>query len=219
MFVYCIKNTTNGKVYIGQSSQKTDHRLQEHRSKLRSDCHENRHLQRAWNKYGERIFTFEKLIETNSLEQLNKLETRLAKQYNATNREFGYNIRGTGDNRFMTDETKQLISKSKKGVPVHTKSSKRKLALAARNRTHTKESRLKRSQKLKGYVWPDVIRDQWAVTHRDGKQYPSIVSPDGSVHQLTNMTRFCKEHNLLQQSMSKLVNGQLNHHRNWRIMS
>ncbi len=217
MFIYCIKNTTNNKVYIGQSSQITDHRLQEHKSKLRSSCHENIHLQRAWNKYGESAFIFEKLAETNSLEKLNELEDRFAEQYRATDREFGYNIRGTGDNRAVSEETKQKISASKKGIPVHTKISKRKLAEHARNKIHTKESRLKRSQKLKGYVWPDNVRDQWAKTHRGNKQYPPIKSPNGTVHQIVNMTRFCEEYGLIQQSMSKVVNGQLQHHRKWRI--
>ena len=109
MFVYCIKNLINNKVYIGQSSQQTDHRLQEHRSKLRSNVHENIHLQRAWNKYGESNFQIEKLATTNNLDELNKLETRFANQFQSIDRKFGYNMRGTGDNTFMTDETKQRI--------------------------------------------------------------------------------------------------------------
>jgi hypothetical protein len=133
------------------------------------------------------------------------------------NREFGYNIRGAGDNRRLSEETKQLISQAKIGVSVHTKSSKKKISDALRGRIHTKESREKRSQKLKGYVWPDSVRDQWSITHRRSVPYPPVISPDGNVYTVTNMTRFCKEHGLNQQSMSRMIRGELNHHHQWKI--
>lgn len=55
--VYCIINTKNGKRYIG-SSKNIARRLWEHRSYLRKNYHENKHLQNAWNKYGEAVFDF-----------------------------------------------------------------------------------------------------------------------------------------------------------------
>jgi group I intron endonuclease len=217
MFVYCIKNLVNDKVYVGQSTQKTDHRLQEHKSKLRSNTHENIHLQRAWNKYGESNFEIRKLETVETIDELNRLETRYAKQFRVHDRQFGYNIRGTGDNRFVTEETKKRISTSKLGVPVHTKASKAKIRKASRNRIHTIESKLKRSVKLKGYVWPIEVRNQWAKTHRHDKEYPIILSPNAIEYQPVNMSAFCAEHNLLQQSMSKLILGQLKSHHGWVI--
>lgn len=55
--VYCIINTKNGKRYIG-SSKNIARRLWEHRAYLRKNYHENKHLQNAWNKYGESVFDF-----------------------------------------------------------------------------------------------------------------------------------------------------------------
>ena len=60
--VYQIKNTDNGKSYIG-SSMRLERRLSEHKSRLRHNKHGNRHLQRAWNKYGKDAFEFEVLAE------------------------------------------------------------------------------------------------------------------------------------------------------------
>ena len=55
--VYQIKNIITGDYYIGSSSILRK-RLNNHRSALSRNCHENTRLQRAWNKYGEQAFEF-----------------------------------------------------------------------------------------------------------------------------------------------------------------
>ncbi len=59
--VYCIRNGQNGKVYVGSTSRSLTGRQKDHLNNLRGDRHINRHLQHAWNKYGEEAFTFEVL--------------------------------------------------------------------------------------------------------------------------------------------------------------
>ncbi len=56
--VYAITHTTSGKRYIG-SSVNIPQRLNAHRRALRKGKHQNPHLQRAWEKYGEPSFEFE----------------------------------------------------------------------------------------------------------------------------------------------------------------
>lgn len=60
--VYVIKNTANGKFYVG-SAMDVDRRWRDHRYALRAGKHINVKLQRAWNKYGEEAFLF-KILET-----------------------------------------------------------------------------------------------------------------------------------------------------------
>lgn len=60
--IYQIKNITNNKLYIG-SSLRIKKRWQWHRSMLRLNKHYNSYLQNAWNKYGEKSFIFEILLE------------------------------------------------------------------------------------------------------------------------------------------------------------
>lgn len=50
--IYCINN---GKAYVG-SSKSVARRLTSHRHNLRHNCHGNKHLQNAWNLYGEDNF-------------------------------------------------------------------------------------------------------------------------------------------------------------------
>lgn len=55
--VYKITNTENGNFYIG-SSVDISTRWSRHRLELNKNCHRNKYLQNAWNKYGESVFEF-----------------------------------------------------------------------------------------------------------------------------------------------------------------
>lgn len=55
--VYWIKNLLNGKTYVG-SSANLKRRICNHIRLLRNDKHPNKHLQGAYNKYGENVFEF-----------------------------------------------------------------------------------------------------------------------------------------------------------------
>jgi group I intron endonuclease len=59
--IYQIRNTVNGKIYVG-SSKHMETRWRQHRGALRSGIHRSKHLQRAWNSQGEDSFRFEPLI-------------------------------------------------------------------------------------------------------------------------------------------------------------
>ena len=56
--IYMIRNKVNGKMYIGQAIEMEGVRWKTHRRELKGDYHENKHLQNAWNKYGQDNFEF-----------------------------------------------------------------------------------------------------------------------------------------------------------------
>jgi group I intron endonuclease len=60
--IYAITNTTNGKQYVGSAADLRE-RWRQHRSKLRWGKHGNPKLQRAFDKYGLEVFTFQVLEE------------------------------------------------------------------------------------------------------------------------------------------------------------
>ena len=53
--IYKITNIIKGNFYIG-SSINVEKRMYEHKRMLRKNKHTNIHLQRSWNKYGEKDF-------------------------------------------------------------------------------------------------------------------------------------------------------------------
>lgn len=55
--IYCIENMINHRKYIGQTEDFHRRKLS-HLSALRNGRSHNRHLQAAFNKYGESVFKF-----------------------------------------------------------------------------------------------------------------------------------------------------------------
>lgn len=87
--IYKIECIANNKVYIGQSIN-IKKRLYDHKTRLRKGTHKNKHLQNAWNKYGEDNFTFETLIQCDK-DELDDKEIFYIEKYNSANVAYGFN--------------------------------------------------------------------------------------------------------------------------------
>ena len=92
--IYCIKNLVNQKKYIGLSNN-IARRKREHLYTLRNGKHENKHLQYAWDKYGEENFSFY-IIEECSVDMLDEREKYYIAKYQSNNDMYGYNIESGG---------------------------------------------------------------------------------------------------------------------------
>lgn len=88
--IYCIENIINHKKYIGYSKN-IQRRWNYHKSLLKNDGHENKFLQRAWNKYGEHNFVFY-IIELCPTQELIESEQFYIKYFCSMNDNFGYNL-------------------------------------------------------------------------------------------------------------------------------
>lgn len=71
--IYKIRNVVNGKFYVG-STKDTRERFRTHRTRLRKNTHHSKHLQAAWNKYGEECFVFEIVEEVADIALLQAAE-------------------------------------------------------------------------------------------------------------------------------------------------
>ncbi len=91
--IYTITSIIDNKIYIGKAVN-VQERLNNHKHLLRKNKHANRHLQNAWNKYGESNFKFE-LLEECEEDFLCSQEHYWCNLLNATNRKFGYNLAET----------------------------------------------------------------------------------------------------------------------------
>lgn len=142
--IYEILNTVNGKRYIGQAS-KFAKRFAEHRQALKRGDHHSRHLQAAWDKYGNEAFIFLPLLICKcERDVLQMYEQRcfdvLKPEYNIAL------ISGSTLGIKRSPETRKKISMSAKGH-------KRWLG-----KTHTLEAREKISAKAKGRIISDETR-------------------------------------------------------------
>lgn len=115
--IYKITCTTTNKVYVG-STTKIRKRWGWHRNDLRRGVHHNRHLQFAWNKYGEQCFEFEILEMVMFAEHLHDREQHWLDHYQAYDSDKGFNhgkvARAPWLGRLHSDETKQKLSDSAK---------------------------------------------------------------------------------------------------------
>ena len=86
---------------------------------LRANTHSNRHLQTAFNKYGENNFKFIVLLSFDYFnnDELNQLEIQYIQQYKSYINTFGYNKTLGGDGRSHTEESKLLI-KEQRSIPI-----------------------------------------------------------------------------------------------------
>lgn len=114
--IYGIKNTQNGKIYIGSTNNMT-RRFKRHKTDLRNGKHSNQYLQRAWDKYGEDSLDFI-ILTTCGEHQLLKKETEFIRKYNSLDSTFGYNlaIPVVVPTRNISKEHSKKLSKIKKGI-------------------------------------------------------------------------------------------------------
>lgn len=126
--IYQIRNLVNGKIYIGSASN-FKKRWYKHKVSFISKVHHNKHLQHAWNKYGEECFKFEILARCPP-EYLIKME-----QWFLDNLKPEYNICKVAGNTLgviISDETRKKIS------------------IANTGRKQSEETKQKRAASLKG---------------------------------------------------------------------
>jgi len=129
--IYCIENLINGKKYIGQSID-IYKRWKSHKSYLNNNCHYNKHLQNAWNKYEDSSFTFY-ILERCSDYDLNNKEVYWIHYFNSFSH--GYNLTIGGDGTLgaiCSEDKKHKISIANKGKK-HTKEQRKRISIALLN--------------------------------------------------------------------------------------
>ena len=150
--VYQHKNKINGKVYIGITGRTPEDRWGANGCNYKSSPY----FYSAIKKYGWDNFEHNILFENLTKEQACAKEQELIKQFNSTNREFGYNVTSGGEiftlnedakkkksismlgnknglGHPCSEEKKEKISKAQKGRQL-TKQHKEKLSIAATRR-------------------------------------------------------------------------------------
>lgn len=113
--IYQIRNTANGKRYIGRTIDLHKREIT-HFWALRNNRHNNKFMQKAYNKEPN-AFVFE-VVEYCETGMLNEREVYWISHYNTMDDRFGYNLCEGGKSTtgyHFTDETKKKLSEKRKG--------------------------------------------------------------------------------------------------------
>lgn len=189
--VYCIENLVNGKCYVGGSTN-IKARWSTHRSSLNHGYHASESLQQEWIVYGEENFAFHMLEEVMNEDNLVDREQFWIDNFDSIN--IGYNTAPNAGSLLglkRSEETKSLISKSKKG----------------------KSPRVRPN----GYVQSDLVRQKKAESL--SRTYYGFVSPTGEKVIITNLKRFSRDNNLNDSHMYELIAGKVKSHKGWTYSS
>jgi hypothetical protein len=159
--IYSIINLKNEKRYVG-SAKNIYKRWLQHSWDLRKGNHHCEHLQRSFDKYGEKNFVIEVLeifdnSEWDSFDSFINIRERFwIDEYKTRNPDFGYNLTDGGlgcPGRKVSKETREKMSNSLMGRIVSDEW-RRRISEAGIGRKHTEETKRKMSESRIGKPQP-----------------------------------------------------------------
>jgi len=229
--VYEIRNLVNWKLYIGSTTRKPKDRKREHWAALRGGRHHNRHLQAAWNLYGEEAFRFTPIYTCDCSEaEIRDVETQHIRNARAKlGRKNVYTIRDGDENPMKNPQTVQRSVETRMADPawrdtrlavvhglvdnpVWQAAQREAGALRSQDpewRTAQAEGSRRRSQSPE---WKAAVKE--AAAHR-AKTY-FFLDPAGAVVEVHNLSAFCQEHGLSPGNMINVYQGKRPHHKGYR---
>jgi group I intron endonuclease len=119
---YSITAKHNGMVYVGSSGVSIEQRWSQHKCKLRSRTHGNKHLQNVFDKHGEGCFVWE-VVEFCGKEEVLKREAYWIKKFDSFHN--GYNLveEPTGGGMRGYRHTEETLEKMRKPTGIRTRAS------------------------------------------------------------------------------------------------
>lgn len=240
--IYAITKSKSLKVYIG-STVNLCRRHGQHFSALRHGRHRNRHLQRAWDKYGEDIFEFGVLECLEDTEELHLAEQFWMDVYREEGRElynFGLAARNSMLGRHHSEKTRLNLSEMNKGHK-HSKETRYRISQGNKGHKRSEETRRRMSEAQKGRTLSDEHRRKLGKAQkgrkateetrrglsemRKGNEYAAGLYP-AFIHQETgetipmgvNLTAMCRRRGLDRTCMGRVKDGRQQSHRGWILL-
>ena len=195
--VYQIRCVANRKCYIGSSSRSLTLRRSRHFSELKTRCHPNRHLQRAWDKYGSQNFVFEVLQYCPPKECISREQYWIDKKKSFT---LGFNLSPTSSSilgskrpklaitktvvanigKIRSRESCEKISQAKKGKPMTERGKKAIKTAMNRPFVRAKISKAAKARKLstEHKLKLSAVSSQRWDNHRSGVKVINIATGD-----------------------------------------
>jgi group I intron endonuclease len=158
-------------------------------------------ITKAIEKYGPENFTIEEVYNTDNIEDLNIKESYFIKFYNTMSPN-GYNLTSGGDNFFLSQETKDKISKATRGRKA-TEEQRKRLSESHMGYKVKEETKLKLSIINKSKTIGQHVRDISSI--KNSKCY--ILGDGSDIYVIKNMKKFAKANKHCKANLSNLVTG------------
>ncbi len=157
--IYKIINVVNNKFYVG-SAVNYEKRKARHLWRLRRGDHANKHLQAAWNMYGDKAFIFAVVQEVPEADNLLAAENVWLKAH--VGKEYCYNLGtdATAPTRGWVGEKNPMWGKTFS----HTDIAKARIGEAAKARTQSPEEKAKRRATMRGKPQSAAVRAKISAT-------------------------------------------------------
>lgn len=228
--IYKIINKTNNHYYVGSSTDILKKRWSQHKKDLQNGKHYNKHLQKAWDKYGEKNFDWIVVEKVNPKNLLIIEQTYLNTA--KSEKEKCYNQSFVAGRIEMTDDLKKRLSQSHTGK-IHTEETKQKIskhnAKTMLGKHHPREIKERISKKMRGIKNPffgkhhtDEVKKKLSNS-RMGKIQAHVLDP--TIYQFLNKDTqqkfvgtkndFIKKYNLIKQHVYDVANQKRNRTGNW----
>jgi group I intron endonuclease len=210
--IYKIINKVNGKYYVG-SSKNIHVRWRVHKSNLNNNKHPNSHLQNAWNKYGNTLFEFTIVENTDKLDEIEQFHLNIAKKevHNCYNVWFDVRCR---ESKVVSEETKTKISKS------HILKYKNGYVAPMSGKTHSDLFKLNRSKLYLGANNPNFGNKK--ISGKLHFKYNSIkyrfYNKQMNITEIMTMYDFYNKYKLSQSGTSRLINKKVKSQMGWVII-
>jgi len=222
--IYILRFNGTDRVYIGQSLDIED-RFIKHKSAFKRSVAAPK-LQKAFDQYG--LPNLEILLECKSSE-LNTSENDAISIFDAVDN--GFNTLREAGNPLLFGErvgtakysNEQYISVLRLLVQKNPTLSKREIEQITGISIYT----IRHIAALESHCWlaevcPDYYAELICIKQQQpyytGKQYPPIMSPNGTIHTVTHVSNFAREHDLLQPKLTEVLKGTRNHHKGWTLV-
>ena len=196
--------------------------IYEHIAPLQSNKHyHNPPLQKSWNKHGKENFVWWMLEECSPEECVSREQFYFDLYRPFVDECGGFNIAHdaaiSSRGRVVSEETKLKMSEAMTGKK-RTEGQKEKMRQRDMTYLQTEECKRKRFEKIRGRKQTDQARQniQRGIEGAIAKTV-KIVSPEGKVVEIYNLSKFCKERGLSQGNMYSVVAGKRNTHKGWRM--
>lgn len=218
-YIYKLQFPNTSKVYVGQSLN-PEARLQRHIQKLRDGIHHSKKLQEAFPECGYPELSILEECNTSiaDVQEVYWIE-KYNSYFNGYNSTKGGAGTGIGEDcpsaKYTLDDYMAIVA-----FLAHTDMSTKEISSELGIGISTV---LNISSQTNHLYLRDLMPDDWKLMtskhrhHPNWRKYPSVISPDGVIHQVTSARAFSKEHKLDQSDFSKMLKGKKPSVRGWKV--